>query len=213
MVVIVCKKRLSVIIVNEFRRLSNYYKDRPGRANFLLEWKTLPLPFIEEYLKDNLINKEVEEDFKRYIEAQGVFTFDLLQSITKECNYHNGKGVEFPDIIKYLNVPQATPPMYFKALSLIFRGEDYSESMVNGYFSIDEIGDTIFIDIDTSKKGKLSEEEFSKLNSPRGVYPFIEYYTIKPRFGSELLDIEENSGCKIVAVMVTKEEYEENVKK
>jgi len=61
---------------------------RPGRIRYIKTFGNLDIGAIEEYLKDNLINKDAKEEVMSLVEAQEISTIDTLKAIVDEVNIH-----------------------------------------------------------------------------------------------------------------------------
>jgi hypothetical protein len=94
------QKKLFVLTSNSPRGISEYFRDRPGRIRYWLEYKTLDNEFVTDYCNDNLDNKEYQEQIQNLCAILG-FNFDMLQSLIHEMNMYGESPYE---AMKILNV-------------------------------------------------------------------------------------------------------------
>jgi hypothetical protein len=118
-------KRLAIIIVNIYDKLSGFYKNRTGRSRYNIKWETLPIEFIKSYLDSELNNKSYVDDIFNWVENNYVVTFDNLEALVRECNEYPNEP--FDENVKYLNVSGKVSYTYYKVLYITdhMADEDY----------------------------------------------------------------------------------------
>jgi hypothetical protein len=84
----------------------NYYlMNRPGRIRYKQEYNTLEESIIKEYISDNLIHKEYQEELEELIVILDGGNMDILCTLVDEVNRFKQSPKE---VIKYLNVDIGT---------------------------------------------------------------------------------------------------------
>lgn len=77
---------------------------RPSRIRYRKSFGNLSPEVIQEYLEDNLKNKEYAQDILDFIDTLSISTIDILKSIVDEVNIHDASVNSFKN---FLNVEQA----------------------------------------------------------------------------------------------------------
>lgn len=95
------KKKLFILTANEYNRINNYFKHRPGRIYYKLKFEGLPREFVKEYAEDALNNKDHLEDLLLCCDYIKELSFDVLASIIEEMNRYNSSAKQ---ALRYLNV-------------------------------------------------------------------------------------------------------------
>lgn len=95
------RKKLFILTANEYSRINNYFKHRPGRIYYRLKFEGLDSKFIEDYATDSLLNKDNLKSLLIYCGNIRDLSFDVLSSIVEEMNRYNATARE---ALKYLNV-------------------------------------------------------------------------------------------------------------
>lgn len=80
--------KLFILTVNDIYRLSEFFKNRPGRLHYHIEFDSLDEGFIKEYCDRNLDNKKHIGSIINLSKLISKFNFDMLQAIVFECNLH-----------------------------------------------------------------------------------------------------------------------------
>ena len=94
-------KKLFVVTCNNFRRLSDYLINRPGRFHYHFRFEYPSSADVREYLEDKLDRKYYGEINKVESFANRVnLNYDCLRAIAFELNH----GLSFSDAIKDLNI-------------------------------------------------------------------------------------------------------------
>ena len=83
------QKKLFAITCNDPTKLSEYMVNRPGRFLYSFVYDGLKEDFIEEYLNDNLKNKDEIQPFMKFVRSFDGFSFDMLYALVDEMNRFN----------------------------------------------------------------------------------------------------------------------------
>lgn len=94
-------KKLFIITSNDFNRVNQYMKNRPGRIYYALEFNTLDVDFVREYCELNLLDKSQTESIVRYVTVFTFFSFDMLSAVVEEMNRY---GESLHQVLEVLNV-------------------------------------------------------------------------------------------------------------
>lgn len=94
-------KKLFIITSNEFNRVNQYMKNRPGRIYYNLEFNTLDVDFVREYCEENLNDRSKIESIVRYVSVFTFFSFDMLAAVVEEMNRY---GEDLQQVLQVLNV-------------------------------------------------------------------------------------------------------------
>ena len=78
---------------------------RPSRIRYVREFGNLEKEIVEEFLNDELHNKEYKDDLIDYIDSLTISTIDILKAIVEEVNIHGVK--DFLEYKKSFNVQSA----------------------------------------------------------------------------------------------------------
>lgn len=108
-------KRLSILTSNEPRQVSQFFIDRPGRILYHYEYENLDRATLEGYIGDQLKVERFKADIVRSYEDASVFSFDMLQTLVKECNAY--PSLEYREIVNPLNITQLRSKRYYKVVS------------------------------------------------------------------------------------------------
>ena len=101
--------KLVVLTCNDSREILDFFKNRPSRIRYLIEFNGLEQKFIQEYCRDKLLKQEYLDDILDLSLRCIDFNFDMLQVLVDELNMYGGN---FKDTIAYLNIK---PPYNYKA--------------------------------------------------------------------------------------------------
>jgi hypothetical protein len=94
------QKKLFILTSNRAGDINNYFKDRPGRIYYWLEFNKLEDKFVIDYCDDNLNDNRYQQQIVNLCGILG-FNFDMLQAVVQEMNMYN----ESPqDAMRLLNV-------------------------------------------------------------------------------------------------------------
>ena len=94
-------KKLFLLTSNNYSKINDNLKNRPGRIYYHLEFDGLDHDFIQEYGEDNLKNKEHLSNLGVLAGFIQPMNFDMLQAIIEECNRY---GETPMDTLSMLNV-------------------------------------------------------------------------------------------------------------
>ena len=94
-------KKLFLFTSNEKNRINEYMINRPGRVHYLREYSSLEDSIVEEFIDDNLINKEHKDSVMEVINILGNATMDTLTALIFEMNLYGEAG---RSAIKELNL-------------------------------------------------------------------------------------------------------------
>lgn len=87
-------RKLYILIANRMDYLNRNLFNRPSRIRYIKEFSGLSLEFQENYIKDNIINKEKSKELLNYLKDKvDTVTIDVLKESVLECNLSN----EVPD--------------------------------------------------------------------------------------------------------------------
>jgi hypothetical protein len=93
-------KKLFLITCNDPYKLSEYMRNRPGRAFYMLEFGGLGEEFIREFCEDKLNDKSHINRIVQIASLFHSFNFDILKSMVEEMNRYD----ESPDqVLEVLN--------------------------------------------------------------------------------------------------------------
>ena len=83
-------KKFTVVCANDYDRISQYLKERPGRIRYSKFYNSLRLPEVMEYLKDNYKRGiSTKETIQLAIMTKLIpMTYDLLKAYVTESNIH-----------------------------------------------------------------------------------------------------------------------------
>lgn len=79
-------KKLYIITCNDKWRVDEHMRNRPGRIYYMIDFKGLDGPFIEEYCNDNLINTQYIPKIVSIASLYSEFNFDMLKALVEEMN-------------------------------------------------------------------------------------------------------------------------------
>ncbi len=94
-------KKLFLLTCNDSYGIDDHFKNRPGRIYYSIEFSDIEKDVLEEYCKDNLVNKDNLESVIMMSNFYDLFTFDILAALVGEMNLHE---IDAFEAIKYLNV-------------------------------------------------------------------------------------------------------------
>jgi hypothetical protein len=94
-------KKLFLLTSNNYSKINENMKNRPGRVFYHLEFEGLDHEFIQEYGADNLKNKSHLSNLGVLAGFIKPMNFDMLQAIIEECNRYNEPPM---DTLAMLNV-------------------------------------------------------------------------------------------------------------
>lgn len=94
-----------ILTTNELRVNDNLLS-RPSRIRYLKSFgEVIDRSILEEYVEDNLKDKDRKEEIMDFIDSLTIATIDIVKSIVDEVNIHNCGVEDFKDIF---NVKEAT---------------------------------------------------------------------------------------------------------
>lgn len=82
-------------------KVNDMFKNRPGRVYYFLTFKGLDMLAVEEYLKENLKNKDWVPEGCKVASMFRAFNFDMLKALAEESNRYSEAPMKCLD---YLNV-------------------------------------------------------------------------------------------------------------
>lgn len=109
-------KRLSILTSNEPNQVSEFFIDRPGRILYHFEYTNLDRETFEGYLEDCLKVEHFRKNIIRSYENATMFSFDMLQTLVKECNAY--PDLQYRDITIPLNITELRSKRYLKFISI-----------------------------------------------------------------------------------------------
>jgi hypothetical protein len=93
-------KKLFVIALNDFYRVNDFMKNRPGRFFYSFKYEGLEEDEIRGYCEDNLNNKSRIDSIVTFSGTFSKFSFDILKAIVEEMNRYDEP---ISEVVKYLN--------------------------------------------------------------------------------------------------------------
>lgn len=96
-------RKIFLLTTNKLSINENFI-GRPSRIRYHKSFGNLSTEVIEEYLNDNLINKEKTQEVLQYVDTLAISTIDILKCIVEELNIH---GCSINDFKSFINVEQA----------------------------------------------------------------------------------------------------------
>jgi hypothetical protein len=81
-------KKLFLFTSNEKGNINQYMINRPGRVHYLREYNALEMAIVEEFIDDNLINKDHKNGLLEVISILGNITMDTLTALIAEMNLY-----------------------------------------------------------------------------------------------------------------------------
>lgn len=93
-------KKLFVVTANDTYKVSDFFKNRPGRFFYNFNYTGLDERFVREYATDNLLDKTQVEPLVTFSKAFQALNFDILKATVEEMNRY---GESVSDVMKYLN--------------------------------------------------------------------------------------------------------------
>ena len=96
-------KKLLILTTNEYLKVNDHLRNRPGRLYYFLDFRGLDNNFIMEYGRDNLKNKAHVPNLGVVASMVQPISFDILQALVEECNRYGETPVKALDM---LNIKQ-----------------------------------------------------------------------------------------------------------
>lgn len=168
-------KKLFVVTCNDFYRVSDFMKNRPGRFFYSFKYEGLSPEFIREYCEDTLNDKSRIDSVVTYTRTFNKMNFDILKAIVEEMNRYN-EGVV--DAMKFLN---ATPLDQSYIIELVgieavnketklikFDKTINYNSPINPF--VNNISAQVWVE---AKKGEVIEEEYYDDDDESEVVPVV----------------------------------------
>lgn len=84
----------------------DFFNNRPGRVYFNIEFKSVDLDVINEYLEDNLVDKSRTKEVLEFISRFLNFNIDMLSVLVTEMNTNPSDSVE--ELSQILNIKPQT---------------------------------------------------------------------------------------------------------
>lgn len=94
-------RKLYILTTNELR-LDDNLLGRPGRIRYIKEFGNLTINAINDYIQDNLIDKNKRSQILEVVDSLEISTIDILKAIVDEVNVHGEISEE-----NILNIPIA----------------------------------------------------------------------------------------------------------
>lgn len=130
-------RKLYILTTNTLN-LNENLLGRPGRIRYIKNFGNLPLEFLQQYLDENLINKEKKGEVLDVIEDLEISTIDILKSIVDEVNIHGAVTTS-----SGLNVP--TSQKFFDVLYFNHNGSDRDDEYLEELTRlVNEKGDQLY---------------------------------------------------------------------
>lgn len=109
-------KRLSILTSNEPNQVSQFFIDRPGRILYHFEYTNLDRETFDGYIADNLVATHYLKHITRSYENATMFSFDMLQTLVKECNMN--PEMDYRDITIPLNITELRSTRWLKFIQI-----------------------------------------------------------------------------------------------
>lgn len=79
-----------------------YFSNRPGRVYFNIEFKSLDLDLLKEYMHDNLEDQSRTNEILEFVSKFSKFNIDMLSVLIKEMNQYPDESIE--SLTEILNI-------------------------------------------------------------------------------------------------------------
>ena len=113
---------LILVTCNNEYRVSEYFKNRPGRIFYTLEFDGLDQAFVKDYCDDKLVNKENTSHVLDITGLASNYSFDMLQALVEEMNRYNETATQ---ALKYLNFKAFTDNDTWFDVKITYKGESF----------------------------------------------------------------------------------------
>jgi hypothetical protein len=121
---------LILVTCNNEWRVSEYFKNRPGRIFYTLEFDGLDQAFVKDYCEDKLENKENTSQVLDITGLASNYSFDMLQALVEEMNRYKETA---PQALKYLNFKAFTDSDTYFDVKVTYNGESFKASLLRGF--------------------------------------------------------------------------------
>jgi len=202
-------KKLTIICANDYSRVNEYLKGRPGRIRYSKFFESLKFPEVIEYFKDNykrgMTTKEIIQ--LAIMTQQIKITYDLLKAYVTESNIHNESIVNSIEAISnevfYELKTNGTFGDQYSCINCFDEKEETYFLRINGDYSYY----TIFkrtkkineFEFAYSETTQITRGDFSELKITLGDSGFeIETDTLKFKTKNYLFDTEHRSDEAII---------------
>lgn len=108
-------KKLFVVTANDTYKVSDFFKNRPGRFFYSFNYKGLDEQFVREYAEDTLLAKDQIEELVTFTKAFNALNFDILKATIEEMNRY---GERVSEVMKFLNASPMDQRVKLKTASI-----------------------------------------------------------------------------------------------
>jgi hypothetical protein len=115
-------RSLILVTCNSSYRVSEFFKNRPGRIYYSLHFDGLGADFIKDYCEDRLNEKKYISKIQDLAGLAGNYSFDMLQALVEEMNRYKESPVE---AMKFLGFKSDFHDHTRYNVTLTFRGQVY----------------------------------------------------------------------------------------
>lgn len=137
-------QRLTLVTLNDVDKVSDFFKNRPGRFFYRFDYIGLDESFIREYCLDKLVVKGMTDEVVRYSKVFNDFNFDILKALVEEMNRY-GETVE--QAAQFLNARPEADTSTFEAIDFTLKKASYEADSVYVYNPCNPIVGPVRIDV------------------------------------------------------------------
>lgn len=181
-------QKLFLVTVNEERRVSDFFKNRPGRFYYSFKFDGLSDAFIRDYAADRLNNKDLVENLLDISKAFNAFNFDMLQAFVEEMNRYDETATQ---VMKFINAdPSKTRnAAKYEIASIRFFDPKMNEleySLEAYYVNVFEESVEVYLDRELTKKKGINKSTVSAIDllsddDEEGDYGLPNYWVVHPQ--------------------------------
>lgn len=102
-------KKLFLLTANDRHKVDSHMINRPGRIYYNISYKAIEDAVVEEYVRENLKNKEHKDGIYEVMSLVNDFNFDTLKALVEEMNRYDEQAVP---AAKILNITLANECAY-----------------------------------------------------------------------------------------------------
>lgn len=158
-------KKLFIVTCNDYNRIDNAMRNRPGRFFYVFNYLGLEEEFVREYCQDNLKDTSQIDSIVMYSKQFNKFNFDMLKAIVEEMNRYKETVVE---VVKYLNAEPSGESFRYRVKELVLKNgkealkvDDYTNN--NGAINIFSTNTSLWLQYNTEdtigKKNRDDDDE------------------------------------------------------
>ena len=115
------KERVVILTENNINNVSEFIRNRPGRARYAKHFDKLEIETVTEYMNDFDLDEQFKEDLLKLYKRTPDFTFDHLTAIVTE--HIDVPDVEFKQLIELLNLGSMLPDKVLQLVSVKYIGD------------------------------------------------------------------------------------------